>query len=444
MRLFKKDFKFSSLYFGWWMTIVVTLWFTLVSGFGGGATIIFKPLAADLDLTRAAASVAMGIGSLQGGIVFPLAGWLSDKFGSKWLVIAGCAVTGTGMVLLNFVQSAWSYYLVWGLLISGGSSLGFSVVVDRLLTDWFIKKRGLALSVRFLIAGVIMMVLLPVLGLLIANVGWRTTSLIWSATALIGIPIAFIFVRQKRPEYYGLLPDGEKAKPVSTVPDSVVKKTTGYVASEEKEFTLKQALATPAYWLLTLIWVLFCFVYGGINVHIVPMLTDMGIEAVAAAGMMSLMTFFSLPSRFFGGVIADRVSKEKTKYLIAATLGIMTLGVAAMLLPEFSGKVYLFLIFWGLGTGAYVPLDIIIRSRFYGRKAYGAVQGISMIFSAPIGFFAPIFSGRIFDTYGNYTLAIIVFTVLAVISVFTIFLIRVPKLKTDSFGEKLQAPAYKL
>jgi MFS family permease len=368
-----------------------------------------------------------------------LAGWLSDKFGSKWLIISGCLITGIGMVLMNFVNSAWAYYIAWGLLISGGTSLGFSVAIDRLITDWFIKKRGLALSVRFAISGVIMVILIPILGILISNFGWRTTSLIWSVTALIGIPVAFIFVRQKRPEYYGLLPDGEKTLPDTPVPVENVEKdfqeTPGDEPVEGDEFTLKQALATPTYWLLTTVWVIFCFVYGGIAVHIVPMLTDMGIEAMAAAGLVAMMTFFSLPSRFFGGIIADRVSKGRTKYLIAGTLGLTTLGICSLLLPGFTpGKVYLFLILFGLGTGAFIPLDIMIRSRFYGRKAYGAVQGISVIFSAPIGFLAPVFSGWIFDTQGNYIIAIGVFTILSTISVITALIIRVPKKKTGKQG----------
>jgi hypothetical protein len=56
MSLLPKHFKISNIYFGWWMTIILTLWFTIVSGFAGGATIIFKPLADDLHLTRAAGS----------------------------------------------------------------------------------------------------------------------------------------------------------------------------------------------------------------------------------------------------------------------------------------------------------------------------------------------------------------------------------------------------
>jgi len=427
-----KRLRFPHLYFGWWINVAVSFFFTITAGFGGqGASIIFKPLSVDLGLDRAATSVAMGVAALQNGIVFPLAGWLCDRYGSKYLAVAGCCLTGIGLILMYFVQSAWQYYLVWGVLIGGGNTLGFSVSIDKVVANWFVRKRGLAFSIRFAIVAVVGMILLPVISILVTEIGWRTTALIWSAIAFATIPVALYFVKDKRPEYYGLLPDGEepakdklgKLASLSGAEPTVSDKST------EQEFTLSEALKTSTYWMLTLIWILVFAVGGGISVHLIPMFTDFGITPVKAASLVALMTLFSMPSRLLIGVIADRVSKQKIKYLLGCMLVLMAIGVWSLVLnPSIYGRIYLFLIFYGLGYAAFIPLDIIIRSRFYGRKAYGSIQSISMIFSAPVSFFAPIFSGRVYDNSGSYTIALTTFAVMASCAAIITFMLKVPEL----------------
>ncbi len=421
------------MYFGWWINIAVSFFFALATGYAGqGASIIFKPLSGDLGLSRTATSIATGIGSLQNGITFPLAGWLSDKYGSKYLAVAGCCIMGTGLILMNFIQSAWEYYIVWGLLIAGGSTFGFSVSIDKVVTNWFVKKRGLAFSVRFTIIAVVGMILLPVISLLVTSLGWRTTALIWSGITFATIPVAFYFVRQHRPEYYGLLPDGDKADNHSSANSKApsASSSTNTSGFEEQDFTLAQALKTPTYWMLTAIWTLYSAVQGGIVIHLIPMLTDTGITLVEAGSLVALMALFSMPSRFLTGIVADRISKYKIKYLLGGMLALMAVGIWALLLNStFHGRIYLFLALFGIGSGAFIPLDIIIRSRFYGRKAYGSIQSISVIFSAPISFFAPIFSGRVYDTTGSYLMAFTVFAILASCAAIITFLVRVPKLR---------------
>jgi MFS family permease len=430
-----KRIKIPRLYFGWWMTIATSFFFSLATGYyNQGSSVIFKPLSADLGLNRAATSTATGIGSLLHGIYIPLAGWLSDKSGAKYLAVAGCCMLGSGLIMMYFINATWQYYLVWGLLVSGGNALGFSVSIDRVVTNWFVKKRGLALSLRFVIVGVVGMIMLPVLSLLVTKVGWRPTALICAVIAFATIPVALYFVRQHRPEHYGLLPDGDKPDDTTpAAPETGPAVSTATITPEEPDFTLSQALKTPTYWMLTAVWVLFFSVTGGIMIHLIPMITDFGIDPVQAGSMVALISLFSMPSRFATGIITDRISKGKIKYLAGGMLTLFALSLWTLFLStNLHGTIYLFLILYGLGSGAFIPMDIMVRSRYYGRKAYGSIQGISMIFSAPVSFFAPIFSGRIYDTTGSYASAFLVFAILASFGAVLMFLVRVPKLKTAS------------
>ncbi|MFC2011457.1 MFS transporter, partial [Chloroflexota bacterium] len=104
---------FPKVFFGWWTLLVTGIWSGLGMGFYGyGISVIFKPLAADLGLSRAVTSVAAGIGGLESGLTSPLVGWLSDKFGPKWPIFIGTFIMATGLVLMNFINSLWTYILV--------------------------------------------------------------------------------------------------------------------------------------------------------------------------------------------------------------------------------------------------------------------------------------------------------------------------------------------
>ena len=75
---------------------------------------MFKPIAADLGISRAVTSVAASIGRFEGGLEAPITGWATDKFGPKWVIIFGCFLIGIGLILMYFVNSLWAFYVVWG------------------------------------------------------------------------------------------------------------------------------------------------------------------------------------------------------------------------------------------------------------------------------------------------------------------------------------------
>jgi len=422
--------RFPQIFVGWWMVLATGILSGLGSGFYMlGLSVIFKPLAFELGLSRAAASVAAGIGILCINLVLPLSGWLSDRFGPKWVVITGTCIMGIGLVLMNFVTSFWSYCIVWGVIMGAGNSLGFMVAIDTMLTNWFTRKRGLAFGIRFALIGIVLVMVLPIISWLVTTQGWRTTCLIWAGVIFAGVPLALYFVKQRRPEYYGLLPDGAKVESGSEAGvDVMIDRGVEYAASfQETEFTLRQAMRTSSYWILTVASIVWQVIFQSFNIHSIPFLTDMRIDPIVAGSMMSMMVFFTIPSRLFGGIIADRVGKDNLKFLLAGSFLFMAVGIAAFLLSQTLAMLYIFLILWGFGNGALAPLDILTRGRYFGRKAYGSIYGSSAIFLAPLSFLAPIYVGRVYDVTGSYITAFILFAALAAFTAFLVCLIRVPK-----------------
>jgi len=425
-----KKRRFPRIFPGWWMNLVTGIYSGLGHGFYGyGVSVLFKPLASDLGLSRAATSWATGIGRLQGSIEAPITGWLSDRFGPRWIIVVGICFVSTGLVLMNFISSPWAYYLVWGVITAIGINLALTIAVDKALADWFIRKRGLALGIRFVIIGICGVIALPIISWLVTTQGWRIACLVWAGVMFTGVPLSWYFVKQKRPEYYGLLPDGATVESESEADiDAMIDRGIEYAADfEEAEFTLRQAIRTPAYWLITISWIFAMVVAGAINTHCIPFLTDMGIDDTVASGMMAMMVFFTVPARFIAGLLADRVRKDRLQFLVAGAFLLQAIGIAVFLLNQSIAMVYIFLILYGFGSGAPVPLRLTMGGRYFGRKAFASIQGTSMVFAAPVALLAPVYAGWVYDTTGSYIPAFTLFMALAIVAAFVMCLLRPPK-----------------
>lgn len=425
------------MFFGWW-TVLVT---GIVSGLGHGfymygLSVFFKDIAAELSLSRALTALATGLGRLEGGLIAPLTGGLCDRVGPKWVSVTGLGIAVSGFALMYFIRSEWLYFLAWGILAGFGINLGLTVTVDKTLTNWFVRKRGLALGVKFTLIGLGGVVLLPIVDRMAAAFGWRQTCLIWSAVMLSCIPLIILFMRQKRPEYYGLLPDGAAVDPASGSDHSnMLDVGVEYAASfEEDEFSFRQARSTSSYWLVALSYAIATVVFGGFTIHIIPFLTDAGIGRTAAGGMMSLMVFFTMPSRFFGGILADRTGKDYLKFVLAGCFALQALGMGSFLVFRSLPSIYILLVIHGITSGMMTPVVIIILGRYFGRKAFGTIFGTCMFFNAPIGLAAPVYTGWIYDTTGGYTAAIMLFAALAAASSTVMCFVRAPRLPSISSG----------
>jgi len=426
---------FRAVFFGWW-----TVLFTgMLSGMGHGFytlgfSVFFKDLAAELGLSRALTSIGSGIGRLEGGLESALSGWLADKFGPKWVIFAGVCLTGLSLMLMYFVNSAWMYFLVWGFLIGSGLNLGLTVTVDKTVINWFVRKRGLAQGIKFSLIGVGSIIVVPIVTWLVGLHGWRITCLVWGLFLLVLSPLVLVFVKTKGPEHYGMLPDGEYVDPeLAANTEDMIAKGAGYAASfEDAEFTFKEAWKTRAFWLLVIAFTINTIVVGGIGIHIVPFLTDIGISETAASAMLALQVFFGIPSRFLGGVVADRFSKKTLPVIMAVSLSLQAFGIGYFLMYQTIFSIYVFLITSGLSSGAGVPILTVTLGRYYGRKSFGAIFGVLRAIQAPFASIAPVYAGWVYDTTGNYITAFAQFAVLIIISSICLLFVR-PPIRQDQF-----------
>ncbi len=422
--------KFPKIFFGWWTVLaggILALW-----GYGYqayGISALFKPIASELGFSRTTTSVAASIGRFEGGVEAPVVGWMTDRFGPRWIVFCGIFIIGLALVLMYFINSLWAYYVVWGVLVGTGANIALSIPIDTAISNWFVKRRGTALSIKWVFSGLSGVLVLPLIAWLITVQGWRMTCVIGGLVMLVvGLPLAWFFLKQRRPEYYGLLPDGAKTADEVEDVDKMIERGVQYAAEvEEVEFTVKQVFKTRVYWLLIAVNGVHSLIGSAINIHCIPFLTDIDIDPLMAAGTMVVMIGASIPARLAGGLVADRVKIGRLRFILGGSYLLQTVGIAAFLLNPTVAMIYVWFILYGIGIGIAYPINPLLRARYFGRKAFGSIGGVTSMILTPFGVIAPIYAGWVYDTTGSYMTAFTLFAVLLVIATGLVVFAKPPK-----------------
>ena len=196
---------------------------------------------------------------------------------------------------------------------------------------------------------------------------------------------------------------------------------------QEVEFTVRQAVRTPSYWLLMAAQASHAMAMPAISIHAIPFLTDIGIDPLMAAGMLSMMLFVGLPLRFIGGLLADRVPKNYLRFILGGAYLLQAVGLVIFLQNQTISMIYVWFIVYGIGNGLGYGITWPMRARYFGRKAYGSIQGVSRVFMTPIGIAVPVYLGWVCDTTGSYISAFTLVAALLAFAAILMSLARPPK-----------------
>jgi MFS family permease len=424
----------SNVFYGWRVVTAASILYAL--GIGSvfyGFNTFFTPMVNEFGWSRAATSGAFSLSRLEGGIFGPIVGWLIDRFGSRKIAIFGMALAAAGFVALPLVNTnVITLYIIFGLFLSLGYTMGPSLATTAAAAKWFIKKRSLALSFIAVGGGVGGAVIVPLLAWLITQYGWRWAAVIIGLVILvIGVPVALVI--RNSPEERGLLPDGQKVVFVEKATSGVVSRSgldepafSTASGIEEADFTVREALRTSTFWFYTLAMVLRAAILGGIVVHEIPYLVDMGIEYETAANVLGTMILISIPGRLVLGWIGDRFDK---RYLLLASNLLQGVGIWILINASSLGMVYLFVIIYGFGYGGAIPLSSALRADLFGRKMFATIGGIVTTITTVSTVAAPVLAGYLYDVSHSYHVAFYAFMVMITLSGFAFLLVRRPKRK---------------
>src|SRR5437660_8067387 len=216
-------------------------------------SLLFPPILDEFGWERGVTAGAFSFGFLISAALSPALGRLMDRHGPRVQMELGVVLVATGLFLAPFVSRPWHLYATLGVLVGGGSVCLAYTGQSFYLPNWFVRRRGLAMSIAFSGVGIGSIVLLPWLQALIARAGWRAAC--WALRLLVlGVLVPLNLVLRRRPEDVGLLPDGDAAPR-----GAAAARRTNVVdaAWAAVDWTLARAMRTSRLW-----WIAVGYFFG--------------------------------------------------------------------------------------------------------------------------------------------------------------------------------------
>ncbi|MBI4339040.1 MAG: MFS transporter [Chloroflexi bacterium] len=412
------------LYYGWWIVASGVLAGLLRNGsFGMGAGAFFLPIAREFNTTRAAVSWAFALIRIEGGVTGPIEGYLIDKFGPRKIMVVGWIVFGLGFIALSRVHSLTQFYVAFVITAVGTSLSGF-LPTAATVVNWFSRWRGTAIGI-VLAGNSLGGVLVPVVVISIESFGWRATAA-GSGMLMMALGVPLSLVMRRRPEDYGMQPDGAPAGGSAAASPWTESQQgpTLPLAADAPDFTIGQAMRTPAFWLLAAAHSSGLTAWSAVSVHLIPALVDRGFSEAQAATIVGFQALVATVGRLSGGYLGDRYGQKRV--LVAAFL----FQGAAMVVLAFTTiwlHAIIFAVLMGIGFGARGPLQTALRSNLFGTRHFAIISGAMepLIMVASVA--APVLAGLAFDLQHSYRWAFLAIGAVNALGVLFILPIRQPK-----------------
>lgn len=417
----------ESKFFYGWTIVAVGFLAHIASAFSISSTlsVFLKPLSSDLGISRGVFSLIRSGEILIGAAAAPLVGTVLDRHGGRWLMAAGGLISGAGFLLLGQSRDFWQFLFFRWLLVSPGDSLMGSMVVNVSISRWFVRMRGRALALAGMGHGLAKVGMPLLAASLILHMGWRVA---WAVFGLVTLGLvvgpALLFMR-RRPEDMGLLPDGSRAQHDSGAPiRERGSARTSRTATDDVAWSRREALRTPAFWLIVITFGVAHVGVTGLNLHVFSFVSDQGHPAMVAAFVMSTIAFMQFSTPMVWGLFAERWNLGK---LIMAKFLIQAVGILWALSDPGVLSLYAGFFLYGIGMGGTSILAEMIWANYFGRISLGTIRGMGSLLTSVFSAGGPPFFGILFDYTQSYYLSFSIFIGMLFASAFLSLFLRPPK-----------------
>lgn len=362
--------------------------------------VFFKAIAAEFGSSRLGVSLGITVTATVGAIAAPLIGHALDRYPLKRVIAAGAISMTLGFLSLSFVHNPLQFYLALAVFIGFGAGAMGGLATAKLVTNWFIAKRGRALGIAATGISASGVVMPFVSAAVIDAYGWREGFMLYAAfTGLVVVPLVLRLVISS-PEEAGLEAEGHP--PPASPPAAGTPPGT---PPGEGSPILKDG----NFWVLVaVVGLLFCCQSATLT-HMVPRVTDAGISLQAASLVMSLTAGFGILGKLSFGWLADYWRARSAVWL---TIGCQIAGQLLMFQTERLWAFAMGAALFGYGMGGVVPLQGALVARLFGRRRFGQALGSMRPAMFPLQIAGVPLAGWIFDTTGSYGPAFALFIVL--------------------------------
>jgi MFS family permease len=399
-------------YHGWNIVGITILTQIAANGMAVNANSLFLKKFSE-DLGAPISSFLLGLMALGivSSILSPFIGKQADKFAARTLLLIGLAGLVVFHVGVSYMTAPWHYVVLCALVLSPSVTLAASLVTNKLVSGWFVKRLGLALGISAFGLGLAGVIMPKLIATLMPIIGWR---MVWRYAGLfilvVLIPIVALLVRDRPTERDGMA--------YLTRSDGVVK-PSAHGAHGGAALTWREVYSRRNFWILVIAYVPMLALHGAVQNNLGPIANSAGLSDQAAATLLGVFSFTYVCSTLLMGGLSDRLGNR----LMLCILGIVT-GIGALIIAFGHGQTQLIIgvILVGVNGGMW-PLLASAISKEFGSAYFGSAFGMLMMFVLLV-VIAPIGVAIIKERTGSYAPGISVVAVLAIIAGFVSLQLR--------------------
>jgi MFS family permease len=391
------DEQKGKLFYGWVIVfgglVLSLIMYGVVDAFG----IVFKPISQEFHWDRGTVSLSSMINWISFGLGNLAFGTLTDRFGSRRVMIFGGIIFVIGTLLMSQIHSVWHLYLFFGILIAIGRSAA-GVPLTALVTRWFTKNQGLALALAQS-QNVGSAVFAPLTVFFLAQYGWRGAYIGLGAIGLLIIPLALLM----------------RDHPTSRPAVGTTGPRTGVTSANLSGMTLREAAKTRAFWTLNLMVIGCCTCHSCILLHGVNHMTDVGLSATTASQVVAVMAIFGMIGKIANGLLADKVG---AKWSMASFLFLQAVTIPLFVHAHEVPTFYMWAVLFGTGFGGPMPVYAMLFREYFGIRNIGSILGVFFMIAALGMGSGSMMGGLLYNVFGSYAVPFFTSTTAGLIAAF--------------------------
>jgi MFS family permease len=405
-------------FYGW---VLVTIAFvTMAVGVNARTafSLLFPAILDEFGWDRGVTAGAFSFGFLVSAFVTPFVGRLMDLRGPRPVIELGVVTMGIGLLLASFIHEPWQLYLTLGALAGGGVNCLAYTGQSLYLTNWFVRRRGLALSIAFSGVGIGSITILPWQGWMIETAGWRSAC-VWLAILMLALLGPLNLLLKKRPEDLGLEPDGMLSSGSASTDRAANVVDHAWAAVD---WTLGRALRTRRFWWIAAGYFCGLFSWYAVQVHQTKYLIEIGFAPSEAAWALGSVSLVAIPGQIAFGHLSDRIGREWVWMI--GNVGFVICYVALVLLRDAPTEPLLFAMVLAQGTLGYSLTSVMgaIPAEIFEGRHFGSIFGSVMVAAILGGAAGPWVTGVLYDATGSYSVAFWIAAGCSAISILAIWL----------------------
>lgn len=339
-------------------------------------SLFLNPLHNAFGWKHEALGAAFALAAITVAAVSPLIGLMLDRFPPRRILLPAILIFAGALASLSGLSSNITrYYLTYfvlGLVANGTAQFAYT----RTVLTWFDRRRGFALALIITGSGVGALFIPPLTEWMIEAHGWRSAYQMLGGLALFGLPLTALLVRNR---------------PQPAAQDQAHPMADGA--------TIAQALAHPVFWILAGIILLGAFSENGLVTNLAAILTEHGVSVSFAALALSARGAAGILGRLGTGLLIDRFSPQRiqTFVLLLSAIGIVVLAFASTPAGAICGASIL-----GVGLGSETDVAPYLLARYFGRRHFSMLYGLTWTAYAIGGATGPLTMGHLYDLAGSY------------------------------------------